>query len=89
MEEFEKITHQYDYRKAIILQWLQEEDISLDSLIAVVGRGGLLKSMPGGTYKVTDAMVEDLKIGVQGEHASNLGGIIAKSIADDQKYHPL
>lgn len=85
LEEFEKITHQYDYRKAIILQWLQEEDISLDSLIAVVGRGGLLKSMPGGTYKVTDAMVEDLKIGVQGEHASNLGGIIAKSIADDQK----
>jgi butyrate kinase len=38
--------------------------------------------MPSGTYKVTDAMIEDLKIGVQGEHASNLGGIIAKSIAD-------
>ncbi len=85
LEKFEKITHQYDYRKTIILQWLNDEAISLDSLSAVVGRGGLLKSMPGGTYKVTDAMVEDLKIGVQGEHASNLGGIISKSIADDQK----
>lgn len=85
LEKFEKITDQYDYRKTIILQWLKEEGIRLDSLVAVVGRGGLLKSMPGGTYKVTDAMIEDLKIGVQGEHASNLGGIIAKSIADDQK----
>ena len=85
LEKFEKITDQYDYRKAIILEWLREEGISLDSLIAVVGRGGLLKSMPGGTYKVTDAMIEDLKIGIQGEHASNLGGIIAKSIADDQE----
>lgn len=85
LEKFEKITDQYDYRKTIILQWLKEEGIRLDSLVAVVGRGGLLKSIPGGTYKVTDAMIEDLKIGVQGEHASNLGGIIAKSIADDQK----
>jgi butyrate kinase len=40
--------------------------------------------MPSGTYKVTDAMIEDLKIGAQGEHASNLGGIIARSIADSQ-----
>lgn len=85
LEKFEKITDQYDYRKAIILEWLRNEGISLDSLVAVVGRGGLLKSMPGGTYKVTDAMIEDLKIGAQGEHASNLGGIIAKSIADDQE----
>jgi butyrate kinase len=40
--------------------------------------------MPGGTYEVTDTMIQDLKIGVQGEHASNLGGIIAKGIADSQ-----
>lgn len=85
LEKFEKITEQYDYRKAIILEWLKEEGIVLDSLSAVVGRGGLLRSIPGGTYRVTDKMIEDLEIGIQGEHASNLGGIIAKSIADDQK----
>jgi butyrate kinase len=50
----------------------------------VVARGGLLKSMPGGTYKVTDVMIEDLKIGIQGEHASNLGGIIARGIAEQE-----
>ena len=68
----------------MILEWLKEEGIAAESLAAVVGRGGLLKPMPGGTYKVTEAMIEDLKIGVQGEHASNLGGIIAKGIADEQ-----
>jgi butyrate kinase len=84
VEKFEKVTDQYDYRKAMILKWLEEEGIELSSLAAVAGRGGLLRSIPGGTYKVTDAMIEDLKVGIQGEHASNLGGIIAKSIGDSQ-----
>jgi len=51
------------------------------SLSAVVGRGGLLKPVPGGTYLVGAAMLEDLRRGVQGEHASNLGGILAYGIA--------
>lgn len=84
LEKFAKITDQYDYRKDIILNWLEEEGVELQHLAAVVGRGGLLRPMPSGTYKVTEAMIEDLRIGVQGEHASNLGGIIAKSIADSQ-----
>ncbi len=84
IERFEKITDQYEYRSGIILDWLKEEGIATQSLAAVVGRGGLLKPMPSGTYKVTDAMIEDLKIGIQGEHASNLGGIIAKSLADSE-----
>ena len=49
-------------------------------LNAVVGRGGLLKSIEGGTYAVNDVMLEDLRNGVQGQHASNLGGIIANEI---------
>ncbi|MBB6215124.1 butyrate kinase [Anaerosolibacter carboniphilus] len=81
LEKFEKITDQYEYRRNIILQWMKDEGYETAQLKAVVGRGGLLKPMPSGTYVVTDALIEDLKIGVQGEHASNLGGIIAKSIA--------
>jgi butyrate kinase len=84
LAKYEKITDQFQYRQEMILEWLKEEKIEVESLVAVVGRGGLLKPMPGGTYKVTDAMIADLKIGVQGEHASNLGGIIAKGIADGQ-----
>lgn len=84
ISKFEKITDQYDYRKNAILDWLKEEGVEPKDLAAVVGRGGLLKPMPSGTYRVTDAMIEDLKIGIQGEHASNLGGIIARAIADEE-----
>ncbi|KAB3531281.1 butyrate kinase [Alkaliphilus pronyensis] len=82
LEKYEKITDQYEYRKDIILNWLKDNNIQLNQLISVVGRGGLLRPLPGGTYKVSQPMINDLKIGYQGEHASNLGGIIAKAIAD-------
>lgn len=82
LKSFEHIIDQYEYRISLILDWLKQENISLSSLIAVVGRGGLLRPMPSGTYIVTDKMIDDLKIGIQGEHASNLGGILAKGIAD-------
>ncbi|MBN2900000.1 MAG: butyrate kinase [Clostridia bacterium] len=82
LSKFDKITDQFDYRKDMIIDWMKAEGYAIDQLKAVVGRGGLLKPMPSGTYKVTDAMIEDLKIGVQGDHASNLGGIIARSIAE-------
>lgn len=82
LDRFDDIYSQYDYRLEIINNWLEEEKISIEELEAVVGRGGLLMPIPSGTYAVTDAMIEDLKIGVQGQHASNLGGILAKGIAD-------
>jgi butyrate kinase len=84
LAKYERITDQYEYRKEAILSWLGEIGIDKSELLAVVGRGGLLKPMSSGTYKVTEAMIEDLKIGVQGEHASNLGGIIAKAIGDGE-----
>ncbi len=82
IEKFDKIADQYEYRLGLIMDWFQRENISTSSLVAVVGRGGLLRPMPGGTYIVTPKMIEDLKIGIQGEHASNLGGMLAKGIGD-------
>ena len=82
LEGFEQITDQYKYRLDIILDWLKLEEIQTKTLKAIVGRGGLLKPMPSGTYIVSDEMVKDLKLGIQGQHASNLGGLLAKGIAD-------
>lgn len=81
LSPFEKISDQYEFRMNIILDALKENNIELSSLSAVVGRGGLLKPIEGGTYSINDKMLEDLKIGFQGEHASNLGGMIAYSIS--------
>ena len=81
IKKYEHIFEQKDMRTEVIMQWLKEQNISLQELSAVVGRGGLLRPMPGGTYQITEKMLEDLKLGYQGQHASNLGGIIANEIA--------
>lgn len=81
INKFEKIYDQYDFRKAVILDSLNDAGINLTKLDAVVGRGGLLKPIKGGTYAVSPSMIDDLKVGVLGEHASNLGGILANEIA--------
>lgn len=84
LEKYKEVFDQYEYRLDLIYNWLEEEKISTKSLRAVVGRGGIIRPMPGGTYIVTDYMVEDLKIGIGGEHAANLGGVLAKGIADSE-----
>lgn len=80
--QYASIVDQKDFRKNIIVNLLKEKDFDINSLNVVVGRGGMLKPIPGGTYAVSDALLEDLKIGVQGQHASNLGGILAREIGD-------
>lgn len=81
--KYEKISDQFQFRKGVIEEALKEANLKVQDLSAIVGRGGLLKPIVGGTYKVSDSMVEDLKIGVLGQHASNLGGIIARQMADE------
>ena len=80
---FEKIVDQVDFRKEMILNFLADKGEDIKSFNVIVGRGGLLKPIPSGTYAVTDKLVEDLKNAVGGEHASNLGGILAREIADE------
>ena len=78
--EGKPITTQFQFRKDAIERFLASNGISINDLDAVAGRGGLLHPMPHGTFYVNDRMVEDLKIGVLGEHASNLGGLIARDL---------
>ncbi len=82
ISQFAAIVDQKDFRKKIITDLLAEKNFDMKSLDVVVGRGGMLKPIPGGTYAVTDELLNDLRIGVQGQHASNLGGIIAREIGD-------
>ncbi|MDA3944117.1 MAG: butyrate kinase [Bacteroidetes bacterium] len=81
LEPYEKIADQFHFRKELILEQLQNADIELTQIRAVVGRGGLLKPIESGVYEVNDTMLKDLKNSPLGEHASNLGGLIAHDIA--------
>ena len=74
------ITAQFAFRKEAILAFLASNGLTVASLDAVAGRGGLLWPLAHGSYRVNPAMVEDLLKGVQGDHASNLGGLIAREL---------
>ena len=82
ISQFATIVDQKDFRKKIITDLLASKNFDMKSLDMVVGRGGMLKPIPGGTYAVTDDLLHDLVIGKQGQHASNLGGILAREIGD-------
>ena len=81
LSPFERVTDQYTFRKDLILQQLLDADIDLNSLSIIMGRGGLLKPVESGVIEVNEKMIHDLKSCKYGEHASNLGGILAYDIA--------
>ncbi len=80
---YESVVAQKDFRKQMITNLLNEKGFDIRSLDVVVGRGGLLKPIPGGTYTITEELIKDLTEAKRGEHASNLGGLLAKEIADE------
>lgn len=79
--EGKPIVSQFAFRKEIILKTLKEKGFGVGDLDAVSGRGGLLRPLAHGTYDVNDKMAEDLMACVSGEHASNLGALIAKELS--------
>ena len=83
ISKYASIFEQREFRKEVILDILKEKNFDINTLNVVVGRGGMLKPIPGGTYAVSDKLLEDLKVGVSGQHASNLGGILAREIGDE------
>lgn len=82
LKVFPKIADQFEFRKEIILKELKEADIKIDEISAVVGRGGLIKPIESGVYEVNEQMKEDIMNCIMGEHACNLGALIADNIAN-------
>lgn len=82
LSAFAHILDQYDFRLRAIEQMLGERQIDVSSLSAVVGRGGLLRPIPSGTYRVNETMRDELSArDKEREHASNLGALLAYEIA--------
>ncbi len=81
LKNFKTIFSQKDFRKEQIINYLKEKNFDLKKLSATVGRGGLLKPLKSGTYRVNEKMLNDLKEAKRGEHASNIGAWIAYEIA--------
>ena len=83
LDKYETVWDQYEFRKIEIIKFLEAANYDLNTFAAVVGRGGLVKPIESGTYQVDQRMINDLRRGVQGHHASNLGGVLAYGIGWD------
>ena len=79
--KFDNVASQFQFRKDIILSELKDAGFNINEINAIVGRGGLVKPIESGVYEVNEALINDLNNPPLGEHASNLGGLIANDIA--------
>lgn len=77
------VADQLDFRYGKIAAALGERGVDMESLDAAVGRGGLLKPLPSGTFPVNEKMLADLAAAERGNHASNLGAPLARRIASE------
>jgi butyrate kinase len=78
---YENIIDQFDFRKGLIIDALVEEGIEVDSIKFIIGRGGLTYPVESGIYRVNNQMLKHVREGVMGQHASNLGPLLADFIA--------
>ncbi len=78
---FKSVIDQFEWRKGLILKALADNNIDVNKLSAVVGRGGVISPIESGVYEVNDDLRHDL-LNARMQHASNLGGLLARDIAD-------
>lgn len=80
---YKGVIDQLAFRKDTIMKALAENNVELASIDICVGRGGVIRPIPSGVYGVNDAMIEDIRTVKYGEHASNLGGVLALEISKE------
>ena len=83
LKEFKKTANQFQFRKKLILHEVKENHVPFDQIRIVIARGGLIQPIESGVYEVNNSMIHDLQESVLGDHASNLGGLIADDIAKE------
>lgn len=79
--KYDELIDQLDMRKKVIEKFLKNNEIEIQKIDGFIGRGGLINPVKSGIYKVNKKMIDDLSNNKFGEHASNLGGIIAYELA--------
>ncbi|WP_429234474.1 butyrate kinase [Aeromonas salmonicida] len=83
LAKFGSIAEQKEYRKKLILYTLSKHNIALNSIDGFVGRGGMVRNLESGVYRINEAYLNDAIIGLNGQHASNLGGILVYELAKE------
>ncbi|ABB32335.1 butyrate kinase [Geobacter metallireducens RCH3] len=82
LRKFATIWDQYDYRKDALLGFLRDHDLAMDDIDAIACRGGNVRPLPGGIYRLCPRMIADMKSGIYGGHPINVGGLVAYDLGN-------
>ncbi|MBR6456196.1 MAG: butyrate kinase [Prevotella sp.] len=83
LSKFDDVIEEFPFRKQLVIDELKRSDIPYQ-FDAVIGRGGLVKPIAGGTYEINQTMLDDTHSGIaMHNHACNLGCLIAYEIAHE------
>jgi len=81
--KYHDVHEQYDMRKAIVHDFLEENNLDLDNLDIVVAAGGLLpKPVKSGAYMINEQMIDDLMNRPLNRHPNNLSPKVAYEICN-------
>lgn len=83
LRQFQKVRDQLPFRMVALEFKMGNDGFWPPDVDCVVGRGGLVRGVPAGTFLINDKAVSDVYNAKYGEHASNLGILIAKQYADE------
>ena len=82
LQPFKKTTDQLEYRMSLVVKEVKENHVPFNQIGLIIARGGVIRPIESGVYEVNESMIADLESGVMGDHASNLGGLIAHRLID-------
>lgn len=85
LSAFTSIAEQKLYRKKTVIDTLKAQGIKISDIDEFVGRGGMVRNLEGGVYRINHAYLHDAAIGLNGQHASNLGGVLAHELAQENQ----
>jgi butyrate kinase len=84
LDKFRRLTDQLEYRYEMIKEWVNNFFTGKDfEVVGVVGRGGIVKTLKGGTYRISESFLKDAKDCTYGEHASNFGVLLADRVKSE------
>jgi butyrate kinase len=83
LRAFSRTADQLELRMGLVMAEVKENHVPFDQVGIIIARGGLIRPIESGIYEVNEPMIRDLNEGVMGDHASNLGGLIAHRLKSE------
>jgi len=77
LRKFPTIWDQYDFRRDAVFRVLKDNNLTMGEMDAIACRGGNVKPLPGGIYRLCPKMIADMKSGIYGGHPINVGGLVS------------